>query len=92
MAEINIEWTAYRGRDGAMRQARYYARSASDNTDDWPFWFVADEQRGGLNVTATVAEATKSPCAKPGAVFRDPWGAVKLAMRANHCDDMGVWL
>ena len=31
---------------------RYYARSASDRTDDWPFWFVADAQKGGLNVTA----------------------------------------
>ena len=30
---------------------RYYARSASDKTDDWPFWFVADKQQGGLNVT-----------------------------------------
>ena len=32
--------------------ARYYARSASDRTDDWHFWFVADAQKGGLNVTA----------------------------------------
>jgi hypothetical protein len=32
--------------------ARYYARSASDRTDDWPYWFVADTQKGGLNVTA----------------------------------------
>ena len=31
---------------------RYYARSASDRTDNWPFWFVADKTRGGLNVTA----------------------------------------
>jgi hypothetical protein len=31
---------------------RYYARSASDRTDDWPFWLVADTQKGGLNVTA----------------------------------------
>ena len=56
---------------------RYYARSASDRTDDWPFWFVADEQRGGLNVTAEVAGT-------PGAVLRAPWDAVKLAMRANR--------
>lgn len=25
---------------------RYKARSASDKTDDWPFWFV---EEGGLN-------------------------------------------
>ena len=34
--------------------ARYYARSASDRTDDWPYWFVADSQKGGLNVTAVL--------------------------------------
>ncbi len=28
---------------------RYFARSASDKTDDWHLWFVADET--GLNVT-----------------------------------------
>lgn len=31
---------------------RFFARSASDRTDDWLFWFVADRNRGGLNVTA----------------------------------------
>lgn len=30
---------------------RYYARSASDKTDDWPYWFVADKEKGGLNTT-----------------------------------------
>lgn len=30
---------------------RYYARSASDKTKDWPYWFVADSEKGGLNVT-----------------------------------------
>jgi hypothetical protein len=34
--------------------ARYYARIASDKTDNWPFWFVADSSRGGLNVTPTL--------------------------------------
>lgn len=33
---------------------RYYARSASDRTDNWPYWFVADVERGGLNVTASI--------------------------------------
>ena len=42
--------------------ARYYARSASDNTDDWPFWFVADDPGGGINVTAELAGT-------PGKVF-----------------------
>jgi hypothetical protein len=34
--------------------ARYYARTASDRTDHWPIWFVADTQQGGLNVTAVL--------------------------------------
>lgn len=34
---------------------RYYARSASDRTDDWPFWFVADRDKSGLNVTRQLA-------------------------------------
>lgn len=62
---------------------RYYARSASDKTDDWPFWFVADEQRGGLNVTAEIADALGEPC-NPGATLTTGWNAVKLAMRANR--------
>ena len=33
---------------------RYYARSASDKTDDWPFWFIADNNKGGLNVTVEI--------------------------------------
>lgn len=28
------------------RPGPYFARSASDRTDDWPFWFV---ESGGLN-------------------------------------------
>lgn len=34
-----------------MSDPRFYIRSASDRTDDWPFWFVADSYAGGLNVT-----------------------------------------
>ncbi|WP_425905137.1 hypothetical protein [Nitrobacter sp. TKz-YC02] len=30
---------------------RYFARSASDQTDDWPYWFVVDCSRSNLNVT-----------------------------------------
>ena len=37
-----------------MSDVRYYARSASDKTDDWAAWFVADRQMGGLNVTADI--------------------------------------
>ena len=44
-----------------MTPARYYARSASDKTENWPFWFVADRNRGGLNVTAELVRAHISP-------------------------------
>lgn len=40
-------------------EARYYARSGSDRTDDWPFWFVADREQGGLNVTVRVFPAMR---------------------------------
>ena len=33
---------------------KYTARSASDRTDDWPFWFIADER--GLNVTVKLIQ------------------------------------
>ncbi len=34
-----------------MIKPRYFARSASDRTDDWPLWFVADRHQSDLNVT-----------------------------------------
>lgn len=40
---------------------RYYARSASDKTDNWPNWFVADAERGGLNVTASIVSGLLLP-------------------------------
>lgn len=37
-----------------MKETRYFARSASDRTDDWPHWFVADRHKGNLNVTVVL--------------------------------------
>lgn len=62
---------------------RYYARSASDKTDDWPFWFVADTSKGGLNVTADLARKIEPETARAGAVFRSQRRAIELAMKAN---------
>jgi hypothetical protein len=39
-----------------MTEARFYARSASDRTDDWHWWFVADRAHGSLNVTGKLLE------------------------------------
>lgn len=35
--------------DDLPARGPFTARSASDRTDDWPFWFVADKT--GLNIT-----------------------------------------
>jgi len=40
---------------------RYYARNASNHTEDWPFWLVADRKLGGLNVTAELVRAHIDP-------------------------------
>ena len=62
--------------------ARYYARSASDRTDDWPDWFVADTQKGGLNVTAVLARQHLNIDAK-GQTLCSRRTAQHLAILAN---------
>ena len=62
---------------------RYFARSASDKTDEWPDWFVADRQKGGLNVTAELIRQHFYPDHK-GAVFSDRHGAETIAERAKQ--------
>jgi len=64
-------------------QRRYYARSASDKTSDWPHWFVADAKRGGLNVTAELIRAHRNPDHK-GGVLTSRSDAAELAMQANN--------
>lgn len=61
---------------------RFYARSASDKTDDWPFWFVADRRRGDLNVTAELICELVYPLHK-GAIFLPQKAATLLADKAN---------
>ena len=46
---------------GAGMKPRYYARSACYGDDDWPWWFVADKHRPGLNVTSEVATLLNRP-------------------------------
>ena len=66
----------------AMANDRYYARSASDRTDDWPFWFVADKTRGGLNVTCELIRDHIDP-KHTGGVFTLRNAATVLANMAN---------
>ena len=55
----------------------YKARSASDNTDDWPFWYVAGPD-GRLNVLGFTD--------KSGAIFTDRESAERYAMTGNESD------
>ena len=52
------------------------ARSASANTDDWPFWLVS-ETPTSPNITPEVAARLGSPL-KPGAAFVDRASAQRL--------------
>lgn len=66
-----------------MSEARFFARSASDRTQDWPFWFVADRQKGGVNVTGKVLEKVTGERSH-GAVLASRSVALWLADRANE--------
>ena len=70
-----------RGQGGGT-SGRYYARSASDRTDDWPFWFVADSQKGGLTETAELIRRHVNPDHK-GGVLCSRHDAERLAILAN---------
>lgn len=58
---------------------RYFARSASDKTDDWPFWYVADREKGNLNVTVKL-----EPLLEGALPFTSKEYAIRLAKRANE--------
>ena len=69
---------------GAGMTPRYYARSASDHTDDWPWWFVADNQLGGRNVTSEVAILLNRPRKFQGPTLCAWEYAEQLAEEANR--------
>lgn len=62
--------------------SRFHARSASDRTEAWPYWFVADRQKGDLNVTADLVRQLVDPSHR-GGVFLCRDEAVEIAERAN---------
>ena len=39
--------------------AANFARSASNHTDDWAYWFVADRDHGNLNVVNDLVPQTR---------------------------------
>lgn len=67
-------------------KVRYFARSASDKTDDWPFWFVADKQQGGLNVTNNLLKDAYPETNFKGKVLLTRTEAIELAKIANSHD------
>lgn len=60
---------------------KYTSRSASDKTDEWPFWMVIDNA-SGLNVAGQLARQV-NPDFRPGAVFVSRNDAKTLADLAN---------
>ena len=71
---------------------RYYACSASDNPDYWDVWFVADRNKGGLNVTNEIFVMLDIPVI-PGAVFTRRFHAIEIAELANKYMDSpyNIW-
>lgn len=61
---------------------RYYARSASDRTNDWPVWIVCDRERGGVNVYGELGRKFE-PLWQPGHVTCDREIAERVAELAN---------
>ncbi len=67
-----------------MPETRYFARSASDNTDDWPYWYVADRERGNLNVTVElVPELSGYQPFLPRDVARKPMPRIDMLDRLH---------
>lgn len=61
---------------------RYTVFSASGKTEDWPFWFVADNQKGGVNCTADLIRQFYNPDHR-GGVFTSRAGAEALSEKGN---------
>ena len=64
-------------------KARYFARSASDKTDDWRFWFVAKSNDSRRNVTHNAC-AEINIFTHCGAVFTTKENACWIAEKANE--------
>lgn len=64
------------------RPAKVIARSASDRTDEWPYWFVADADHPGINITSRIASALGYDW-RLGAVLADRETAEKIAREWN---------
>lgn len=69
--------------DGHPLPDRVEARSANDNTDDWPFWMVWGD---GLNRTSAIA-ASLAEAWRPGAVLTTRTHAGALAARWNAMNE-----
>jgi hypothetical protein len=61
----------------------FLAVSASDRTDDWPFWYVTGEGRGLRNITAEVMDAC-GLYRRPGQTLASREVALAVADFANR--------
>lgn len=68
-------------RDEGGQEVTWRARSASDRTDDWPFWYVTDDNPRDRNKTADAIEAMTGH--RTGAVFASMQEAKLLAEFMN---------
>lgn len=62
---------------------RYVARPASDRLQDWPVWLVADQARGGRNVTGDLLRRLFPQVDRQGATLMVRRQAERLAAIAN---------
>lgn len=64
----------------------YRARSASDRTDDWPFWYITDDHPANRNATPKAWQTVTGKDWPPKHQFLPREEAVLLADAANILD------
>lgn len=63
----------------------FFARSASDKTENWPIWFVARKDAPSRNVLDKACEVAGIP-RRAGAVLADKQTAIWIAEEANKAE------
>ncbi|WP_143595141.1 hypothetical protein [Thioclava sp. DLFJ4-1] len=63
------------------------ARSASEKTDDWPFWYVTDDKPNDYNKTAEAFELATGERFPPVLPFVSKDGAEAIAHALNGGSD-----
>lgn len=66
----------------AEMRDEFFARSASDKTEEWPFWFVARRSNPSRNIFAELCDALGLARGR-GQVLENREDALRLAALAN---------